>query len=141
MNTFRCWLAAMLILGTSGIAGADDSWVGQKVMERKPDVKFGVNGEDGLKNFPLEDVVWKVLKEKDGWLRFRGADGKDGWALKEEFVLLVDAPGFYTGLIKADEKSDWAWTQRGLAWSEKGEFDNAIKDYTEATRSERCSGA
>ena len=88
MNALRCVLATLLILGTCGIAGADDSWVGQKVMQRKPEVKFGVNGEDGLKNFPLKGVVWEVLKEKDGWLRIRGSDGKEGWALKEEFVLL-----------------------------------------------------
>lgn len=103
-------------------------------MQIKPEIKFGENGDDGQKYFPLKGIVWKVLKEKDVWLRIRGDDGKEGWALKEDFTLLADAPAVYTDMIKADEKNVWVWNQLGLAWHEKGEWENAIKDYTEAIR-------
>ena len=54
--------------------------------------------------------------------------------MKEDFTLLADAPGVYTDIINADEKNGWAWNMRGLAWHEKGEWENAIKDYTETIR-------
>ena len=134
MNALRLSITFTLALAVAAYAGADDSWVGQKVMQTKPDVKFGENNDDGQKYFPLKGVVFTVLKEREGWLRIRGDDTKEGWAQKEEFVLLADAPAVYTDMIRVDEKNTWAWDMRGLAWRQKGEVENAIKDYSEAIR-------
>ena len=134
MTALRSVLIVAVLVGFSVVGSADDSWDGQKVMKAKPEVKFGEHDDDSQRYFELKGVVFTVLKEKDGWLRLRGSDGKEGWAEKADFTLLADAPGVYTDLIKADEKNGWAWNQRGLAWHEKGEWDNAIKDYVEAIR-------
>ncbi len=134
MNALRSVLIVAVLVGTARFGSADESWAGQKVMATKPDVKLGINDDEGQKHFELKGVAFTVLKEKDGWLRIRGHDGKEGWTEKTNFTLLADAPGVYTDMIKADEKRMWAWRQRGLAWHEKGEWDNAIKDFSEAIR-------
>ena len=134
MNALRPVLIVAMLVGFARFGSADDSWAGQKVMQTKPKVKFAVNDDDGQRDFELKGVCFTVLKEKDGLLRLRGDDGKEGWAEMADFTLLADAPGVYTDMIKADEKNGWAWHMRGAAWDEKGEFDKAVEDYSEVIR-------
>jgi tetratricopeptide (TPR) repeat protein len=127
------WVVCVTLLPITTVR-ADESWVGEKVMHKKSKVQFGdwVGGKQVY--FKLDGVVFPVLAEREGWLRIRGEDRREGWADKADFVLLRDAPAFYTDLIRRDEKDGWAWAQRGVAWKQKGELDNAIKDHTEAIR-------
>lgn len=118
----------------SPAAAEDKSWVGEKVMVAKPEVQLVVRNGDTQTSFRLKGVIFPVLKERDGWLRLRDRDGKEGWGEKVDFVLLQDAPAHYTDLIRQNESWVWAWGSRGLAWKEKGELDNAIKDFTEVIR-------
>ena len=75
----------------------------------------------------------KVRDERDGWLRL--FDGhREGWADKADFLLSRDATAYFTDRINADPKDIFAWGSRGIAWKDRGEFDNAIKDYTEWIR-------
>jgi tetratricopeptide (TPR) repeat protein len=128
----RTAVGVILLLASQLIAA--EPWTGEKVMKRKAEVKFGDRVGDEQIYFELKGAVHTVLKEKEGWLRIRGEDGKEGWADKDDFILLRDAPAYYTDLIRKNEKYAWAWNQRGIAWMKKGELDNAIKDYTEAIR-------
>jgi tetratricopeptide (TPR) repeat protein len=122
------WLA---LLPTCGAA---ESWVGQKVMQRKVTVKPPARDGDKEPYFMLNGAVFPVLKEKDGRLRVRNNDGKEGWADKKDFVLLRDAPAYCTGLIRKNEGDAWVWTMLGVARYEKGEREKAIKDFDEAIR-------
>ena len=102
MNAQRMAIIIAVLMGGAASAPAADSWVGQKVMQTKPKVKFGENDDDGQRYFALKGVCFPVLKEKDGWLRIRGSDGQEGWADKADFTLPADAPGVYTDMIKGD---------------------------------------
>jgi tetratricopeptide (TPR) repeat protein len=128
-----CWVACFVLLPITTVC-ADESWVGQKVMSKQHEVKFGDRVGDKQIYFELKGAIFPVLEELEGSLRIRGNDGKEGWVDKADFVLLRDAPAFFTNLIRKDEKGAWAWNQRGIAWRNKGELDNAIKDYTESIR-------
>jgi Tfp pilus assembly protein PilF len=133
---------AFLVIGTTfAVAGDDESWVGQKVMKRRPDVKFADYNPDGtVREVNMSDAVVKVLREKDGWLRVR-SPGTEAWVLKTEMVLMRDAPAHYTEYLRGKPDSAWAWGMRGSAWRDRGEFDIAIKDYTEAIRLEPSAAA
>src|SRR5262245_57991447 len=106
-------------------ARADESWVGQKVMNTKPKVQLSERINDKVVRFDLTGSLLPVLQDRDGRLRVRDYLGKEGWAEKADFVLVSDAPAFFTQLIRKDPKNVWAWTMRGNAWSAKN-ADNAI---------------
>ncbi|QVL30196.1 tetratricopeptide repeat protein [Telmatocola sphagniphila] len=78
-----------------------------------------------LSNFP----VFTVDSEKEGLLRIW--DGfREGWVIKNDFILIADAPEFFSDIYKADPNQTWALYRRAVAWDKKGELDNAIMDYT-----------
>lgn len=71
--------------------------------------------------------------DRDGWLRL--FDGhREGWAKKDDFILSRDATAYFTTRINANASDSFAWSSRGIAWRDRGEFDNAIKDFTECIR-------
>lgn len=128
-------LAATLALVFAAPLWADEKpWVGQKVMPRAQEVTFSDRAPDE-KQASLERkfIFYTVLREQgDRLLLSHG--GQEGWALKAEWVLLEDAPAHYSKLIRADATGTWAWRHRGVAWAERGEPENTIKDFTEAIR-------
>ncbi len=132
----RPWLILALTVALTSPVHAGDSWVGQRVMARKSKVQFGDYGPDGKQvYFEMKRVVHRVLKDQEGWLRIH-APGEEGWVDKADMVLVRDAPAFYTTFIRQNPKNTWAWNHRALAWFEKRELDNAIKDYGEYLRLE-----
>jgi tetratricopeptide (TPR) repeat protein len=127
-------LAVSLALLLFPKAGAEESWVGLKVMNTRPKVRLSERVGDKEVHFDLTGSLLPVLKEQDGRLRVRDYLGKEGWADKANFVRVPDAPAFFTDLIRKDEKNAWAWTMRAAAWALNGEPDQAIRDHTEAIR-------
>jgi hypothetical protein len=75
-RSLSCAIVILLLLGTP--LWAEDSWVGEKVMQKKPKVTFGDRVGDNQTYFDLKGSVFPVLKEQDGWLRLRGNDGAEG---------------------------------------------------------------
>jgi len=57
-----------------------------------------------------------------------------GWVRRGELVKLADAAAYFTEKIRADPDKVWAWRNRAIAWTQKGEHENAIKDLTEVIR-------
>src|SRR5260221_9810873 len=127
--------ALMILAGTTlAVAGDDETWVGQAVMVRRPDVKFvDVNSEGKEREVQMSDVILRVLREEEGRLRVWSA-GTEAWVPKNDTVLVRDAPAHYTKYLRGRSDSSWAWHRRGVAWKELGELDNAIKDFAEAIR-------
>src|SRR5580698_9242925 len=125
----------MILAGTTlAAAGDDESWVGQTVMARHPEVKFvDANSEGKEREVQMSDVILRVLREEEGRLRVWSA-GTEAWVRKDDTVLVRDAPAHYTNYLRGKSDSSWAWRRRGIAWKELGELDNAIKDFTEAIR-------
>jgi tetratricopeptide (TPR) repeat protein len=127
-----CW-AFCLALPHTSTARADESWVGLKVMNARPNVQLKEQVDGKVVVFAMTGSLLPVLAERDGRLRVRDYLGKDGWADKSDFVRLTDAPAFFTDVIRKDPNNVWAWTMRANAWP-ANEADNAIRDHTEAIR-------
>ncbi len=135
MNRLVAALLLAFIPASAARAEDDDGWTGQWVFPKVNGVSL--RNEDGKElmkwGLPPAKVIW-AGKE---WITIRHVEYPgpyEGSVLKSEVVRLADAPGFYTDKIRANEKDRWAWVCRGAAWRHKEEYDNAIKDLTEAIR-------
>jgi tetratricopeptide (TPR) repeat protein len=136
-NRFLLSLLAVVVVfqGTSTAFG-QASWVGELVMNTKShkEIKFGdiVHGKQVY--FPFSgNMPIKVRDDREGRLRIH--DGHwEGWVDKADFVLVRDAPAYFSRRIQANPKDTWALLMRGEGWRQKGEPDNAIKDFDECIR-------
>jgi tetratricopeptide (TPR) repeat protein len=112
------------------------TWAGKRVIRKTPyDIKIVHRDEEDRKVDvgTLQRIKYTVLKEQGQWIMVR-EKGVQGWAPKEKFVLLEDAPAYFTQRIRGNPKDAFAWFFRACAWDARGELDNAIDDFTEAIR-------
>ncbi len=111
--------------------------VGTKVLQRidSDKIQFGDRDADGKQvYFKIADLGVTVVQDNgDGWVRVRDRS-REGWVSKDDFVTAADAPIYFDKAVKADPKNSWALFMRAEGWSVKGEYDNAIKDYTDYIR-------
>jgi tetratricopeptide (TPR) repeat protein len=130
-------LSVILILSASALTqAADESWAGQTVMARRPDVKYiGYTSDGTEREVKMSEPMTRVLGDEDGWLRVH-SPGTEAKVLKADMVLLRDAPDYYTEFLRDHGESAWAWDRRGIARRLRGEFDLGIKDFSEAIRLE-----
>ena len=70
-----------------------------------------------------------VKEIQDDWLRVG-----EGEIKCDHVVLVADALSYYSNYLKSNPDSSVAYNLRGFAWNDKGEYDNAIIDYTEVIR-------
>jgi tetratricopeptide (TPR) repeat protein len=122
-----------MFLSSARPGQADDSWVGRRVILIRDGVRIGSTGEDGQPVYVAEltDMVYRVLREEDGWLRVRQR-GAEGWFAKSNAVLLGDALPYFTERLRGNGRDAVAYAHRGRAWQEQGEFDRALQDYDSA---------
>jgi tetratricopeptide (TPR) repeat protein len=121
-------------------AGKDGWATGALVLpKKKPQhVQFGDRDADGKQvYFELSGIMpMEVRKDTgDGWVRIHDRH-REGWVSKDDLVTKEDAPIYWDRAIKANPRDSWAWYMRGAGWWQKGEPDNAIKDFNEAVRLE-----
>jgi tetratricopeptide (TPR) repeat protein len=111
------------------------SWVGKRVVLTTDGVRIGHSGSDGqpVYDADLTDMVYRVLDEKDGWLRVRQRSAA-GWFQKDNAVLLDEAIPYFTGRLRGNAQDALAYAHRGRGYQEKGEFDKALQDYDDAIR-------
>src|SRR5262245_7779731 len=128
--------AAFVAVAGSPRAAQEKSWKGENVLPARParDIKFGDNADGKQVDFPFSGrTPITVRDDREGRLRIH--DGyHDGWADKADFVLARDAPAYLHRQVQANPKDPWALFMRGEGWLEKGEPDNAIKDFDECIR-------
>jgi hypothetical protein len=100
------------------------------------EITFGDNADGKQVNFPFSGLMpITVRDDREGWIRIH--DGKrEGWADKSQFVLVRDALAYFHRRIQANPKDTLALYMRGVGWVQKGEPDNAIKDFDECIRLE-----
>ncbi len=60
--------------------------------------------------------------------------GAEGWVDKADFLLVRDAPAFFSGLLKNHPKDQWLLGMRRCTWLENGDTDNAIRDLDQYIR-------
>jgi tetratricopeptide (TPR) repeat protein len=129
-------LLAWAALFPSACTGQDDaSWVGRKIILRRDGVRIGYTNDSGQQIYvaDLTDMVYRVLGDEDGWLRVRQR-GDAGWFARDDAILLEQAIPYFTGRLRGNSRDALAYAHRGRAWQEKGDLEQALKDYDDAIR-------
>jgi hypothetical protein len=124
---------------------SQESWVGKKVMVRRPGVAFSGIGDQGqFVNFGnLKPSVVEVKKEAGGLVFVRDV-GKEGWADRAAFIPLDDAMTYFTERIRADSKDAEAWKNRGIAratWTTPSRISTRRSDWTPVSPARLASAA
>jgi Flp pilus assembly protein TadD len=134
----RPWLALSMLLpfsfAASAWAGGD--WAGKVVvLKGDKEIRIGHTDAKGAQVYvaTLQLLHYRVLAERDGWLKVRH-NGLEGWFDKTEAIVLEKAVDYFTGRIKASASDATAYLCRAWAWKLKGEPDKAIADLNEAVR-------
>jgi tetratricopeptide (TPR) repeat protein len=112
------------LLFASPLVTAEDAWVGETVMPKK-----GAVLKIGSRTIADGEAVYIVKEVRDDWL-WTGT----GWIRSHDVVLLADAPDYFSGLIRENPGDDWAYNMRGVAWTNQGGYQNAIRDFSAAIR-------
>lgn len=107
---------------------ADDSWLGQTVF-----IKESAKPKLGNKVIPWNEVGMPatVTKVDGDWLWVGKA-----WVKSGEVVPRDDAPTYYASVLKRDPSAAYAYLLRGVAWRLKHDYENALRDFSEAIRLE-----
>ncbi|MBN9122118.1 MAG: tetratricopeptide repeat protein [Planctomycetes bacterium] len=130
----RRWVAVLGILMGPGVGAADEAPGEQRVLVKRAGVRFGyVAGEKWVDLGEVTELIVTVLERREGWALVRSG-GKRGWLRAADVVPLADAPAFFTGMIEAQPRIGAHYLRRAVARAERGEYDKAIGDYTEAIR-------
>lgn len=135
MHPLRVFLSCCLLFAFAApLPAQEGSWVGKTILPKKTTLAIGYTDATGkdVVVAKLDEWHYPVLAEQDGWLRVETADGKAGWFLKTDAVLLEAAPAYFTKRIQQDPKDAHALAARGTALKLKGEFAGALKDFDAA---------
>lgn len=134
--------SAVAVLALCHAAPADEgTWTGKKVMPAKAKFSFQVDNAKGERtDVAPRAAFYTVVRDEGGTLRLN-AMGQEGWGKKAEWVPLPEATAHYTDLIRADPKDTWARLHRGVSWRERGEHENAVKDFDECITLDPKMGA
>jgi tetratricopeptide (TPR) repeat protein len=113
-----------------------DGWFGKKVLPKQDekDIRMGDWKDGKQETWTTHNLLnCTVREERSGFLRVFDTC-REGWVSKDAMVTVEDAPAYFDKIVK-DKPGEWyGWHMRGVAWRKKGEYDNAIKDLTEAIR-------
>jgi hypothetical protein len=131
----RC-VAILVVLTVPVVGAADEIRVDQRVLVKRPGVRFGyVEGDKWVDLGEVTELAVTVLERRGEWALVRSA-GKRGWLRGDDVVPLADAVAFFTGVIEAQPRVGAHYLRRAVAWSERGEYRKANGDGTEAIRLE-----
>ena len=111
-------------------------WFGKKVLPKRSESTIQIGDYEDDKPVywtPHNLMNCTVREDKGGFLRLYD-DRREGWVKKEDMVTAEDAPAWWDQEVKKNPNSYYGWHMRGVSWKDKKEYDNAIKDLTEAIR-------
>lgn len=111
-------------------------WVGKQVLPKRPekDIRMGqwVDGKQ-VTWVPQNLLNCVVREDRDGFVRVADLR-REGWVSKDDMVTADDAPAWWDKVVKERPDEANGWHMRGLGWLYTGEFDKAVKDFTELIR-------
>jgi tetratricopeptide (TPR) repeat protein len=118
----------------------DTTWVGKIVFVKTAGTRIDPSPEPNEPT-PIDKgamfstmIQYRVYGERPNHVQVKTREGVSGWMRKTDVVLLEDAVAFFTTQIAARPNDASGYSRRGSAWKSKGEFDQALKDATEAIR-------
>jgi tetratricopeptide (TPR) repeat protein len=124
-------LAIVWLLTLGRHAGADDSWVGKKVMAKTHEVEIVVRDEEQEGKKLIIDLILTVEKAEKGWLWIESR-GVKGWVDENDMVLFENAIDYFNKRVRENPKDADAFFSLGGAWAEKGDHSKSIRNLTEA---------
>jgi tetratricopeptide (TPR) repeat protein len=125
-----CCIALALV--PQGHAEGSDSWVGQRILIKRPRTPMFASIRKEQKVIArLSDILYLVYDDRESFVQVRHG-GVTGWLPKDEAVLLDEAIAFFTGEIRKDNTDARAYALRARAYLERGDYDCAFKDSNEA---------
>lgn len=126
-------LFAMQIVPATG--GPESVWVGKVIMPKKAGLSIHrVENDAEAPIAELTELDYRVLSEKGERVQIKSRSGIVGWVRKNDVVLLADAPAHFTDRLQQTPDESDLYNRRAWAWKLKGDFDIAIKDFSEALR-------
>jgi tetratricopeptide (TPR) repeat protein len=127
LNRKLSFTLCLITAVVAATARADD-WVGQQVF-----IKETAKPKLGNKIIPWNQVGMPatVTKVDGDWLWVGKA-----WVKSGEVVKRDDAPAYYATVIRRDPSAAYAYLLRGVAWRLKRDYENALRDFSEAIRLE-----
>jgi tetratricopeptide (TPR) repeat protein len=118
--------ATVLVAFSSLAVFAADPWIGKEVYFKSgAKAKMG-DSEINIQLLPVPATVGDV---KGDWLSIGRA-----WVHKDDVFLPEQALDYWADQIRKKPSAAHNWNNRGAVWNDSGEFENAIKDLTEAIR-------
>lgn len=137
MRRFRAlWSVSLLLLFAAPLLAQNPSWEGKTILVKRTGIDIGhvdAKGKDVVTD-TIDEISYKVLNEEDGWIRIKTARGKYGWFLRDDAVLLEDAPAYFTKKIQQNPKNAKAYQSRATALTLKGDLDGAAADLKAAIK-------
>ena len=125
----KAGLVALAILALSCPAQAQEgSWAGKIVLIKRTGVKLSDDAGKVMPEAVLGEMVVKALDDKNGSIKLVSHHGAEGWCKKTEAVLLDNAVGYFSGLIKKNPKDAAAYYGRSVAHRLTGDLEQALKD-------------
>ena len=140
------WLAIAVLLGGTSLAWSQaqpaqpaaqpgtPSWVGQRVVLKRPGIKIGYTDPSGKQVYiaELTSLSYQVDAEQEGFLQVE-QHGVSGWFDKSDALLPDEAITYFTAkLATAGPKDATPLAYLGWAYREKKDFVNGIKMYDQA---------
>jgi tetratricopeptide (TPR) repeat protein len=115
-----------------GNAGADESWVGKKVMAKSHEVEIVVRDDDeGEDKKVIIDLILTVERDENGWVWVESR-GVKGWIKANELVLLENALPYFTKRVRENPKDADAFFSLAGLWLEKDDLGKALRNINEA---------
>jgi len=137
IGTFRLAVAGVfLALGSILAAPAPTlPWTGKYVFVKKSGQWLV---DDPKKEQPRQIAVlgfveYKGLADKDGWVKLQDRIF-EGWIRKREVVVQEEGVAYFTSVIRDSAGDASAYNSRAAVFRRLGEFDRAVKDFSEAIR-------
>ena len=122
----RTLFTGIMLVGV-GSAAAADPWLGKRVFIK--DTAEARIGDMVVDKYVVLTFPATVEEVNGDSLRLGRA-----WVLKSDVMDVAEALDYCADLVRREPTNAGAWCRRADCWNEKGELENAIKDYTEAIR-------
>ena len=124
-------IAAILFVVVSPLlAGAEESWIGQKIF-LKHDAKIKVEDQETEEKVDIAKLQFPlvVFDEEEEMLSV-----VPGLVLKSDAMLADQALEYYTEHVRQNPADVTGWNFRGMIWVDKDQLDRAVDDFSEAIR-------